>query len=105
MNHKQREECINKHLKICETIRLGKGLEYSNSDEEANQNFYSDIDVGVSPLQSVSVFMNKHYRSIRSYIRIGEIKSDETIEGRLHDLINYALITLSILEDENTKKH
>lgn len=104
MNHKQREECINKHLKICEEIRLGKGLEYSNSDAEANENFYSDSDIGVSPIQSLSVFMNKHYRSIRSYIRLGEIKSNESIEGRIHDLINYALILLTLLEDENSKK-
>jgi hypothetical protein len=103
MNHKQRIECFEKNIQECRKIWEAKGIEYANSDIDANANFKSDEEIGVSQIKSVSVFMNKHYRSIRSYVQKGEVKSNEPIEGRLHDLINYSLIMLSIIEDERSR--
>ena len=100
MNHKEREQSIKDNLLVCEKIRTTKGIEYSNSTEDANKNFYSDSDIGISPIKSVAVFMNKHYRSIRSWIKTGQVHSDEQIEGRIYDLINYLLILLSLIEDK-----
>ena len=60
----------------------------------------TDLEIGVSAIQSVSVFMNKHFRSVRSYVKNGEVKSNESIQGRLHDIIVYSLIMLSLIEEE-----
>lgn len=103
MTHAEREECMQTHLSECEHIRKGKGIEYSNSTEDANLNFKSDSDIGVTPLQSCSVLMNKHYRSVRSFVNTGTIYSDEKIQGRLHDLINYSLIMLSLIEEHDQR--
>lgn len=103
MTHKQRNEFFDQELDKCRKIWCSKGLEYSNSTEDANLNFKSDSEIGITQLQSVSVFMNKHYRSIRSYVKNGEVKSNEPIESRLHDLIVYSLIMLSVIkENDNT---
>jgi len=99
MNQQQRIECFEKHLEECRKIWTTKGIEYANSTEDANKNFKSDEEIGITPIQSVSVFMNKHYRSIRNYVKDGEVKSNESIQGRLHDLINYSLIMLSLIEE------
>ena len=103
MNHKQRIECFERNIQECRKIWEAKGIEYANSDVDANANFKSDEEIGISSIKSVSVFMNKHYRSIRSYVKKGSVVSNETIEGRLHDLINYSLIMLSIIEDEKSR--
>lgn len=96
MNHEEREQIIAKHLEACKSLRESKGVEYSNSDD-ANANFRSDLDIGIDEISSLSVFANKHYRAIRSFVRTRKIKS-EPIQGRIHDLINYLLILLSMLE-------
>jgi hypothetical protein len=103
MNHKNRAESFERNLDICRQIWSTKGIEYANSDEDANANFYSEEEIGVDALKSCSIFMNKHYRSIRSYIKNGEVKSNESIQGRLHDLIVYSLIMLSLIEEKDGK--
>jgi len=100
MNHKKREETIKAHLEVCQKIRTEKNIEYANSNDDANACFNSDNDIGLTSIQSVGVFMNKHYRSIRSWIKTGEVFSDEQIEGRIYDLINYLLILLTLIEDK-----
>ena len=100
MTHAQREKCIKDNLLVMEKIRTTKGKEYANSTADANLNFYSDSEIGVTPIQSLGVFMNKHYRSIRSWMKHGEVFSDESIEGRIYDMINYLLIRLTLIEDK-----
>jgi len=103
MNHEERNRFLRDEFDKIMRIAESKGIEYSNSDIDANLNFYSDEEIGISALQSVGVFMNKHYRSIRSFLKNGETFS-EPIEGRIHDLILYGLIMLSIIKEKEEKK-
>ena len=85
-----------------------KGREYA-SDNDALDNFKSQAkEMGVDPLVVLSIFMNKHYRSIQSYIRNGrKTKSNESIEGRIADLRNYAFLAACLIKDtpsEEVKK-
>lgn len=98
MNQQQREQIIQKHLQRCERIRTAKNVEYANDEGNANANFESDNDLGLDAITSVAVFMNKHYRAVRNWVKTRETKSDENIEGRVYDLINYLLILLTIIE-------
>lgn len=98
LTHKQRAELFEQELDKCREIWSTKGLEYSNSDE-ANKNFTSEEEIGVDPITACGIFMNKHYRAIRNYIKTRETKSNEPIQGRVHDLIVYGLILLSLIEE------
>lgn len=77
-----------------------KGKEYA-SDHDALDNFKSQaVEMGVDPLVVLAIFMNKHYRSIQSYIRNGrKTKSSESIEGRIADLRNYAFLAACLIKD------
>jgi len=100
MNHKQRNESIEKHFQEIMKISKTKGLEYSNS-EEANNNFYKlGQELGLDPKQVLWVYAQKHNQSISQFIRTGETKSNESIEGRIYDAILYHFILLTLLESE-----
>lgn len=84
-----------------------KGSEYA-SGADALDNFKAQAtDLGLDPLQVLSVLMNKHYRSIQAYIRAGgKIASNEPIEGRLSDLRNYCFLMYAFIkEKEDREKH
>lgn len=100
MNHAERNALIEKHFKAIMEISYSKGREYSNSGVDANANFHSDQDIGITPIQSCAVFLNKHYRSIRSWVRVGKVFSNESIEGRIHDAILYLFILLTLIHEE-----
>ncbi len=113
MNHKTRNDFFSgvfaeKILGLSKT----KGVEYANSDEDANMNFKRiGEQVGIDPRQVLWIYASKHYDAISSYLRTGEIHS-EPIDGRIHDLILYLFILLSLeyehridtaVETDNTK--
>lgn len=101
MTHEERNKRINYHFGEIMKIAGSKGVEYS-VNEDANGNFKSDIEIGVDPIQSCGVLMNKHYRAVRSFIKHREVKS-EPIEGRIHDLALYSFILLTLIEEQYGK--
>ena len=105
MNHQKRNECIQKHFSEILKIASSQGIEYSNSTEDANRNFYKlGEELGLDPKQVLWVYAQKHNQSISQYIRTGETQSNETIQSRIYDAILYHFILLSLIEDENSKK-
>ena len=48
--------------------------------------------------------MGKHYASIQSYIKHGKVFSNEPIEGRINDLINYAFLLRCLIKDIKQEK-
>lgn len=105
MNLAERKEMIIKIFNE-EILPLNgdKGVEYANSDVNANANFDSDAEIGVSAFQSLGVFVNKHYRAMRRWIRTQETKSNETIEKRIHDIILYMFILLTMISEWRKKQ-
>jgi hypothetical protein len=75
-----------------------KGREYA-SDADALANFKSGLDIGITPLQKAWVFGEKHLSSIKSYIKKGHVISNEPIEGRVYDAINYLFLILCLIEE------
>lgn len=49
------------------------------------------------------VFIRKHWAAVRKFVNKGSLES-EPIEGRIHDIINYMVLLLAIIEDERTAK-
>lgn len=100
MNHKERNDFIknefDKIIKLSET----KGVEYANSDIDANNNFKEIADkLGIDKKTVLWIYATKHFQAITSYIKNGETLS-EPIDGRIHDLILYLFILLSMDSDE-----
>ena len=88
--------------KELEDLLTNKGREYAGEDD-ALGNFKAASDFGVTPEQKLGIFMDKHYASIKSYIKNGKVFSNEPIEGRINDLINYAFLLRCLIKD--TKKN
>lgn len=105
MQWKRQQELFKAMIKEEMDLLNKKGAEYA-SDSDALDNFKRQgEELGLNPLQVLSVLMNKHYRSIQSYIRKGEkTVSNEPIEGRIQDLRNYSFLMLCLLEDIKQEK-
>lgn len=100
MTHKERNDFIESEFnKIMELSRT-KGVEYANSDVDANNNFKEIASkLGLDEKIVLWVYATKHFQAITSYMKNGETLS-EPIDGRIHDLILYLFILLSMESDE-----
>lgn len=91
-----------------ESIMFTKGMEYTQGDLEKNRlaNFYRiGEDLNLDPKKVLYVYAKKHWDSILCYIKNNKEYSEETIEGRIHDLRNYlVLLNAIIVEQKNEKK-
>ena len=92
----QTVESINNLLKV-------KGGEYA-SDQDRLSNFRRGAALcGITPLQVAFIYASKHYDAIATYIRDDasgtERQRSEGIEGRLDDLINYAILIKALVVD------
>ena len=80
-----------------------KGGEYAGSvDRLANFKRGAAL-TGVSPLQVAFIYASKHYDAIATFVRNDSsgvvYQQSEPIDGRLHDLMNYCLLMLAIIEE------
>lgn len=101
MTKDERAEYVQKFLDtFCFPVMGTKGEEYSRGEEDCNSNFKRVAEAtGLTPLQVAYVYLAKHLDSIASYVKRGQVFSDEGIEGRLGDAINYLLILGSLIEE------
>lgn len=84
----------------CKGVMETKGTEYSRGEEDVNSNFKRvAADLGMNPQQVLWVYMRKHLDSIAYFVKTGETKSEEPIEGRVGDAVNYLLILASLIEE------
>ena len=82
-------------------INQTKGREYARGDDDALANFKRHAEaLGLRPEQVWAVYAGKHWDAIMSYVKEGRTQSEETIDGRIHDLMLYALILLGLVHDE-----
>jgi uncharacterized protein YifE (UPF0438 family) len=82
-------------------IMLGKGKEYTVSDEDKFKNFKSIAErMNTSSEQVAMIYLLKHMDSIRNYTLHGIEASDESIEGRIMDARNYLLLLGGMIKEE-----
>lgn len=93
------EEVVGKLRHLQDT----KGVEYS-SDHDCLQNFKNGEEIGVRPLQKAWIFADKHFSSVRSFIKRGKEISEEPIEGRILDAINYLFLMYALIHEEKANK-
>lgn len=106
MEFKERAEFIKSFIdKHVHPVMAAKGEEYSRGEEDCNSNFKRVAEaVGGDPITICYVYLAKHLDSIASYVKTGEVKSDEPIEGRIGDAVNYLLILASLIEETRGPK-
>jgi len=80
-----------------------KGGEYAGSDDRL-ANFRRGASLtGCTPLQCLFVYMSKHYDAVATFVRdeaAGKTRErSEPIEGRLDDLINYAILAKALIKE------
>tara|TARA_R100000781_G_C4069446_1_gene123959 strand:+ start:797 stop:1120 length:324 start_codon:yes stop_codon:yes gene_type:complete len=86
---------------IAETLKLSdeKRIEYTEGNHNDNilWNFENiGKELGLTPMQVLSVYLNKHISSLRNFFKDGKEYS-EPIEGRVSDMINYLLLMVAML--------
>ncbi len=85
-------------------MQCTKGKEYTDGIDRF-QNFNEEAkDMDVSRLKVAEIFLNKHMRAIKSYIRDGKEYSDEGIMGRIVDAITYLTLIAGMIEETHTNE-
>lgn len=84
-------------------LLVNKGREYAG-DGDALNNFKTGTDIGITPLQKSWVFTEKHISSIKSYIKNGKEFSNEPIEGRILDAMNYLFLISCLVKESKEHK-
>ena len=91
--------------KIEMDIMLGKGREYTMNDIDKLKNFKFIAErLKDKPEKIAMVYLLKHMDSITNYVLEGIEASDESIEGRFHDVRNYALLLHAIIKENKEQK-
>lgn len=82
------EDVINK----CREIFNAKGHDYRIGNEDRLHNFITCAELlGLKPEQIWGVYFYKHVAAVFAWCKTGKVES-EGIEGRFHDIINYAIL-------------
>lgn len=89
-------------------LLLVKGGEYAGTTDRL-ANFKRGASLtGCTPLQCLFIYMSKHYDAIATFVRdeaqgLSRERS-EPIEGRLDDLINYAILAKALIQEERNAR-
>lgn len=93
--------------KECLPLLKTKGADYSRKTEDANSNFKRIAAAlegrGIDTFDVWCVYAHKHWDAIMSWVGSRKLESNEALEGRIADMINYLLILVSLLEDNKTQ--
>ena len=88
-------------MKLCKM----KGHEYTMNDIDKLKNFKFIAErLKDTPEKVAMVYLLKHMDSITNYVLEGVEASDESIEGRFHDVRNYALLLHAIIKENKEQK-
>ena len=98
-----RENFIKKTFDLSDAKRI----EYTegNQDADVHTNFRRiGEELGLSPLKIIAVYLLKHIKSLLTFFKLGKTFSNESIESRVSDIVNYLILFLAYLHYENIKE-
>lgn len=95
---KLREQLIGDAFKVSNA----KGEDYTQKSDDALKNFKSVAqDMGLTPYQTLGVYMKKHQDAISSFIKHGGQLESEPIKERIIDNINYLCLLWGLITEED----
>ena len=100
---KFREQFIKKTFDLSDTKRI----EYTegNQDLDVHTNFRRiGSELNMNPVKVLAVYLIKHIKSLMTFFKLGQTFSNETLESRVSDIINYLILLLSYLHYEDMKE-
>ena len=100
---KFREQFIKKTFDLSDTKRI----EYTegNQDLDVHTNFSRiGSELNMNPVKVLAVYLIKHIKSLMTFFKLGQTFSNETLESRVSDIINYLILLLSYLHYEDMKE-
>jgi len=103
MRYEDASEIMKKMFEEEKDISEKKGKEYTIDDRLDNFKRIAK-DLNIDPKAVLWVYLKKHLDSISSFIRQGQIFSNETIEGRIMDARVYLFLLRCIIEEERAEK-
>jgi len=81
-----------------------KGREYTQGSKDRAKNFKGVAeDLGISIYYPWYCYAKKHWDSILSFVKTGRVFSDELIERRVVDLVNYLHLLVYIVRQGGKK--
>ena len=82
-------------------VSESKRKDYTKGSENVLQNFYNQAeDLGITPLQSLGVHMEKQMSATLNYIKTDGQSESEPIIKRIGDAINYLELMWCLINDE-----
>lgn len=105
MNLEQRNKIIREFFENrCISILESKGKASASGSEDANKNFKDGAlaEKGIDSVDVWWIYFYKHIARLRNYIVTRE-KAGEDLEETLADIVNYACILLTLIEDKKCK--
>lgn len=105
MTYKEFTEYRDKFVSEALDISDSKSIEYTISNTDKHYNFKHVADrLGITPQQSMMVYVLKHVDAICNDAKTGKQVSDETVRSRCQDIMNYAILYASLHEEQKTTK-
>lgn len=109
MNRKEFDELVQATVASTANLLVLKGAEYTDGKDRLSNFKKESADIGVTPLQLCLVYMNKHYTSVKTYVRKdaeGEQQIlSEPIESRFDDLISYYFLMKALVKEQQNDKN
>jgi len=94
------DELLDKCLRIMKT----KAVDYAEAGDRLAEIRETAKDCELTMRQALGVYMNKHIRSIKKWVRGVELKG-EPIEEKLLDNIVYSLLAYKLVKEERNAKN
>lgn len=84
-----------------EKILGSKGKDYRGASSDVLANFKKVAEeLGITPMQALWVYMNKHFIAINKWIRCPDDTSSEPMEMRIVDAMNYLDLAYALMTEE-----
>ena len=89
------DELLNK----CMDIMTTKSVDYAEEGDRLAEFRATSNEMNISMRQTLGVYMNKHFRSIKKWVRGDELKG-EPVEEKFMDTIVYCLLGYKMSKEE-----
>ena len=100
MNKKEYDKLRTKFIEETLSLSDTKRIEYTEGNHNDNVLWNFDnisSNLGIAPIEVLSVYLSKHISSLFSYFKTRKTYS-EPIEERVKDIINYLLLMVAMIE-------
>jgi len=100
MNKKEYDKLRTKFIEETLSLSDTKRIEYTEGNQNDNVLWNFDNisnNLGIKPIEVLSVYLSKHISSLFSYFKTKKTYS-EPIEERVKDIINYLLLMVAMIK-------